>query len=74
MTETCPHNHPRTAENTYRHPVTGYAQCKPCMRELAAARPRPSRRKAPKPPLDPAVIADLRAAAGLPPTKKGRAQ
>lgn len=61
--DTCGNNHPRTAENTYRNPVTGERKCKVCQREQRP--PQPSRAKKPKPPIDPDVIAALRAAAGI---------
>lgn len=69
--ETCPHGHPRTRENTYVQPVTGYRECGPC-KAAARARRKPSAerpstpQRAPKLPLDPALVAGLRSAAGLP--------
>jgi hypothetical protein len=61
--KTCPQGHPKTRANTYENPVTHHLQCKACKNSHRP--PQPSRARAPKAPINPTVIAQLRAAAGI---------
>ncbi len=76
MTAMCARGlHPRTRENTYRRPFTGFLDCKPCLRESANRGRKPKPRKPIKRAvLTPAELARLRSLEGIPATGPTREQ
>lgn len=66
MSQNCPSGrHEMTPDNRYVDPLLHRVTCKACLHERNLARPYVSRARAPKAPLNPQVVAQLRAAAGI---------